>query len=126
MRNKVASVAFTVGAEAADVINVALQLRGEGAGGAQGGDVNEPITLDAYISDDVNGATLAAAHSGGAAIGTDGLMIETTANQVFKLTCETDGDVDIDFTEVGAKTAYLIVVLPNGDHAVSGAITHAA
>jgi hypothetical protein len=39
---------------------------------------------------------------------------------------EADGDVDINITDAGAFTAYLVVVLPNGTLAISAVITHAA
>ena len=45
---------------------------------------------------------------------------------VFLLTSESDGDIDIDFTDSGAQTVYLVLVMPNGRLVISSAITHAA
>jgi hypothetical protein len=115
----VASVTFTVGAQAGDVINVGLQLKD-----ANGVDMAVRSSLLAYLSDDAAGGSIAAAAaSGGVVIGTDGLAIPIVASKFFLLTSEADGDIDLDITEAGADTWFLIVVLPNGKLAPSGAIT---
>ncbi len=119
--NQAASAAFTVAAEAANVINVAVQLND-----ASGNAIATAASLPWYISSDAAGQAISTAHSVGASIGTDGLLQEYTANVSGLLTFEADGDADIDFEEAGAKTAYLVVVLPSGKLAISGAITHAA
>lgn len=56
---------------------------------------------------------------------TDGTEIAIDAPKSFTLVSEADGDIDINITEVGVKTMYLALVLPNGKLAVSGAITFA-
>ena len=118
----VAGATFTIGAEAANVINVGIQLTD-----ANDDDVAVRSTLYAYLSDDANGDSIVAtAPDGGVAIGTDGLADPVTANKSFMLTSESDGDIDINITEAGTKTAYLVLVLPNGKRVVSDAITHAA
>jgi len=113
---------ITVGAEAANVINVAMQLLDQSG--------NEMVTrrgLAAYLSDDATGDSIAGtAPSGGVAIGTDGLAIPLVANKAFHLTSEADGDIDLNITETGADTWYLHLVLPDGRLASSGAITFAA
>jgi hypothetical protein len=120
---KVLDATFTIGAEATDVINVAIQLEW-----ASGEAVDRSCAVLAYLSDNADGSTLiATAHSGGAAIGTDGLAIEVVADKAFWLISESDGDIDINLTHVTtAKTAYLVVVLPSGDIVVSDAIAHVA
>ena len=60
------------------------------------------------------------------AVGTDGLLIPVVANKAFVLTCEADGDVDLNVVEAGGATWYLVLVMPDGSHVVSGAITFAA
>lgn len=120
--NQCASITFVVGVEGGGGdINVALQFKD-----AAGADMATRSSCYAYISGDANGDTLSTAHSGGAAIGTDGLAVPLTANQCWLFTSEADGDLDITFTEAGAKNAYLVCVLPNGSLTVSGIITHAA
>lgn len=123
-RSRVSGVTFVVGAEAAEVINVAAQALGEAAG-AQGVNLAERVALDAYWSDDAGGDSLAAAHSAGTAIGTAGTLIETIAERAFKLITDATGAINIDANHVGAKTAYLVLVLPDGALAVSPAVTHA-
>jgi len=117
----VAAAVFTVGSEAGNVINVAVQLND-----ANGVAMAVRSALPFYMSDDANGDSLAAAAAdGGIAIGTDGVLIEWTANLAGLAISEADGDIDIDITESGADTWYLVLVLPNGKLAVSGAITFA-
>jgi len=112
--------AITVGAEDTNVINVAIQMLDYD----NQNEVNERVQVGFYLSDDANGDSIAAtAASGGIAIGTDGLMIEWTDNKAGVLVSESDGDIDIDITETGADTWYLILVMPDGRLVASGAIT---
>ncbi len=115
---------FTIGAEnaGAGTINVAIQLIDR----KNKGEIAERVSLNWYLSADANGDAIGTAHSGGAAIGTDGLLIEWTANLAGIVISEADGDIDITFTEAGALTNYLILVMPDGKLYASGAITHAA
>lgn len=121
---------ITVGAEDANVINVAIQLNDgyDNAAAVRG-------SVMAYLSDDSNGDDLAAtAPDGGWAIGTDGVLIPLASddgsvivpNKTAQLVSEADGDIDIDITHAaGAKTVYLVLVMPDGRLVVSGAITFA-
>lgn len=114
---------ITVGTEAANAINVAIQLKDRFGGG----EMAERVGIFAYLSDDAYGNSVAAtAPDGGAAIGTDGLAIPLVANKAFWLVSEADGDIDITITESGADTFYLILVMPDGKLVPSGAITFAA
>ncbi len=114
-------VSFVIGAEGSNIINVALQLKdGDGANLALRG------AVDAYFSDDANGdSVIATASSGAVAIGTNGVLIDQVAKKAFRLISEANGTIDINITEAGAKTMYLVVVLPTGKLVVSGAITFA-
>jgi hypothetical protein len=116
------TVSFTIGAEAANAINVVVQLQD----GLQA--ISERGCVFAYLSDDANGDSIAAtAPDGGWAIGTDGLLIPIVANKAANLVSESDGDIDITITHAGgADTFYLVVVLPDGSLSVSDAITFAA
>lgn len=114
-------VDFTIGSEAGNVINVGLQLNDAG-----GTALATRASVLAYLSDDANGDSIAAAApDGGWAIGTDGLLIPVVTNKAAQLVSEADGDIDINITESGADTWYLIVVLPNGLLVASAAITFA-
>jgi hypothetical protein len=116
------SASIIVGDEAADTINVAIQLKD-----ANGADLAVRGRVFAYLSDDANGDSIAAAApSGHAAIGTDGLLIPQVMDKAFDLISEADGDIDVNIVEAGAATWYLILVLPNGKLMASGAITFAA
>lgn len=116
---------ITVGSEDTDVINVAIQLYTDSNA------VNELTNVAAvyaYLSDDSGGAGVAAtAPDGGIAIGTDGVFSEVVADKAGWLISEADGDIDIDITESGADTFYLVLVMPaTGRVIVSDAITFAA
>lgn len=116
----IGSVEFTVGAS--DTGTVAIQLVDH-----NGDDLAVRGSVFAYLSDDANGDSLTAtAPSGGIAIGTDGLSIPVVADKSFQLVSEADGDIDLLVTEAGGATWYLVVVLPNGQLAVSGPIVMVA
>ncbi len=123
-RSWISDIIFTIGAEAAEVINIALQLKGEKAG-EQGVNIGERVGLLAYWSDDANGDSLAAAHSAGTGIGTAGTLIEQIVDRYFTLVTNVNGAINVDATHVGAKTAHLAIILPSGQLKVSGAVTHA-
>jgi hypothetical protein len=116
---------FTIGAEGAgSIINVAAQLIDRD----NGNELAERVNVFAYLSDDAYGNSIVStAPDGGWAIGTDGLLIPVVANKAAMLTSENDGDIDINITHAaGAKTVYLVLVMPDGQLYVSGAITFSA
>ena len=123
VENQVADVAFVIGSPAT-VVNVALQLKD-----ADGNDIAEISHIHAYLSDTI---TTGLGISGTApatsvAIGADGaIIVEEVSKLAWWLQSEADGDIDLDITEVGAETWYMVVVLPNGKQIVSGAITTSA
>jgi hypothetical protein len=119
--NQVASASYTIGAEAGNVINVAIQLKD-----AAGADMATRSSVRFYLSADANGDAVATAATS-LAIGTDGLMIEWVSNSSGMLTSEVDGDIDINIGDAsGAATYYLVLVMPNGSLSVSSVITFAA
>ena len=110
---------FTVGTEAADAINVAVQLVDR----QNGNEVGQRVGLAWYLSADANGDAIAAsAPSGGIAIGTDGLLLEWTNNLSGWVVCESDGDIDVTLTETGDGYFYLALVMPDGKVMTSGII----
>lgn len=123
--NVVAGAEFTIGAETGgNTINVGIQLVD-----ANGRDLGQRACVQAYFSNDANGdSLLTTASSGTVTIGTDGLlrnMDATPDKKNFFLTSEADGDIDINIVEAGAKTMYLVLVMPDGSLVVSPAITFA-
>jgi len=116
-----ADAAFVIGVEGGNVINVGIQFQN-----AAGSDITSQASVLFYLADDANGnVPSATAPDGGIAIGADGAMIEWTANLSGLLTSEADGDIDIDLTESGVATWYLVLIMPNGSLVISGAITFA-
>jgi hypothetical protein len=118
--SKFGAPGIVVGAEAGNVINVAIQLKDAG-----GADLAVRGSVMAYLSDDANGDSVAGTAPDTVAIGTDGLAVPLVAGKCFLLTSEADGDIDINITEDGVDTWYLILVMPDGRLAASGAITFA-
>ena len=113
---------FTIGAEAVDAIIVTGQLKD-----ASGNAIGSVTDVKAYLSDNSDGSTFeATAHSGNVQTSSKGLAIPVVTKKVFLITTNASGQFDLSLTEAGTKTAYLVVVLPNGALKVSGAITHAA
>lgn len=115
------SAKFTIGAEAANAINVAVQLVDR----KNGNEIGQRVALNWYLAGDANGDTVASATTGGIAIGTDGLLLEWTNNVSGLVVCEADGDIDVTITDTGTPTVYLALVMPDGKVEVSGAITFA-
>lgn len=117
----VPTIQFTVGAEAADSINVAIQLSDE-----KGRDVTELVSFFAWLSDTAAGAVTGTVPDGDVAIGTDGLiLLEHTTDIVFELLTSATGAIDLDIGESLADTWYLNIRLPGGQVVSSPAITFA-
>jgi len=112
---------FTIGSEAANAINVSIQLTDR----KNGGDIAERVALMWYLASNATGDAIATAPDGGIAIGTDGLLIEHTNNVAGVVVSEVDGDIDVTITESTAKSFYLVLVAPDGKLYPSSAITFA-
>jgi len=111
---------ITVGTEAANVINVGIQLTD-----ASGDATAAANALDFYLSSDSAGQTLETSGPDAIAIGTDGVLIKNGSDSLIsgKVISEADGDIDLDLTHAGADAFYLNLILPNGKIATSGVIT---
>ena len=118
--NQAAGVTWTVGAEAANVINVAGQITD-----AAGNDMATVTPLDIYLATTSAGTDFHATGVDSWAIGTDGSLLADGGDSVIaaKVIPEADGDFDIDMTHVGAETVYCIARMPNGSIDASDAIT---
>lgn len=114
------SVTFTVGTEATNAINVAMQFKD-----GNGADLAERKAVNWWLASNAAGDAIAAAPSSGIAIGTDGTLIESVNNVSGILITEADGDADVTLTDNTTGTWYFVVQLPNGSLAVSDAITFA-
>lgn len=115
-------VEFTIGDEASNIINVALQFKGPDLN-----DATQRVSVTAYLSDDEDGSSVAGTAPTTVAIGTDGVAIPLVTGKCFQLISEEDGTLDLDVTlSSGADTFYLVVVMPDGSLKVSEEITFAA
>lgn len=110
--------AFTIGAEAGNVINVAIQLQDR----QNGGDLSERANVRGYLSSDANGDVfLVAGPDGGVAIGTDGMMVAVTPALSDALLV--DGNLAIDAVPEKFKTTQTAAYLVNGISRTKAATT---
>ena len=115
----VTGFAFTVGAEAANVITVAVQALWNGE------PISEAVKAEFYLSTLASGLDLAT-NVDGVAAGTDGFILsEYVDNHYAAAVTEADGNLDIAITETGVRTIYLVVMSHDGRLSVSPAITFA-
>ena len=114
---------FTVGAENTNVVAVGVQFRDERDGNL----ISERVSVTAFLSTDAEGEVLApTAPSGGVAVaGGVGLAVPLVTNRVWQLVSDASGQIDLEVTETGAATWYLVVVNPDGTLSVSGVLTFA-
>jgi len=115
-------VVMTVGTEATNAIDVAVQLND-----AEGKALSEVGIVDFYLSDDAAGIIpTAAVPDGGIAVGAAGGVIETVTDAAGKLISDATGLVNLVITDTtGTPTWYLVLVLPCGGLKISSAITFA-
>jgi hypothetical protein len=115
-----ANAVFTIGTEAANVINVGIQLND-----ANGVALAKRAGLKMYLSSDANGDTIEGSGPDTWAIGTDGIFLPDGGDSLISgiLISEADGDIDLDLEHAGADTFYMNIVMPNGDIVTSDAIT---
>lgn len=115
------NASFTIGAETANAITVNIQFKDRNQ------NVTERVAVQAYLSDDANGDSVAASAPTSVAAGADGVYIPLVAGKHFTLISEADGDMDLVVTlSSGADTWYLVLIMPDGSLKVSGALTFAA
>lgn len=104
------NITWTVGAEAANAIDVTVKLTD-----ANGKALAVRGCLFCYLSDDANGDSLAAAApSGGWAIQTDGLQIPVVTGKAAFYTSEANGQFKVRITEATAKSFWVVAVMPDG------------
>lgn len=119
LQNAHLDASFTIGADAGTTVTINIQLKYDKS---RSDSVRRSVF--AYLSDDANGDSIVAtAPSGGWAAGTDGVLIPVVTGKAAHLVSESDGDIDVVITEAGAKTLYLILVMPNGRLVASSVIT---
>ncbi len=118
----IGGAAFVIGSEAADIINVGIQLLDNS------GDALAVVgNVFAFLSDDSGGDSITGtAPDTSVGVGTDGaIILEHATDIAWDLQSEDDGAIDLDIDESSVDTWFLVVVLPNGLQVVSAAITFA-
>lgn len=111
---------FVIGVEATNIINVGVTLKDAGHA------IGVAAAVHGYLSTSATGANIAAtAPSSGYAIGTNGVAIETIADKAGIFVSSAAGLFDINLTEAGVATFYLVLIMPDGSLVISGAITFA-
>ena len=116
----VETATFTIGAESGNVIKVTATLKRDGQA------IDYRAGVMGYLSTDADGDNLAAsAPTGGFAVAAKGVAIEVVADKSALFITDANGQFDINITDTGTPTFYLVLVLPDGSLVVSGAITFA-
>jgi hypothetical protein len=120
--NFVGGATIAVGAEAVNVIRASIQLKTE-----DGESIYERVHALAHLSDASTGSGISTtAPNGGVAAGTNGkVLAELVADKLFLCESDASGRIDLDITESGTPTFYLVVLIPGGRRVVSSAITFA-
>lgn len=117
-----ASVTWTVGAEANNVIVVNMQAKDD-----QGANVAQKVALPVLICTDTDGSPSATGTEDYTiAAGTTGKVFQVLADAALIVVTDAAGSADISLTNSGAATSYLAAVLPGGKLSFSAAVTHGA
>jgi len=113
---------ITVGAEAADVRAITVQLKHAGA-------VNNARRQMVHVGVFADAAGAALATTGGStgiAIGADGIILATlVAKKVFLMMSSAAGLISLTWTDTGTEAAFLGVMLPDGRLIMGAAMTNA-
>ena len=116
---RASTAVFTVGAEAANIINVAVQINDQ-----NGVAVTNPYAGTYWLSTDAAGQTVSA-DPGTTAIGTNGTqLVEITDDVVGLVVSEAVGTIDWNITHTGTSTFYMNIAMPDRTF-TSAAITFA-
>jgi len=116
---------FTIGSESNDTISVNVQFLDW-----NGDPLTNPTGILAYVSTSADGCSVDGIGSNGQSLaissGGDGTLLELVNKKLYWLVPSSSGSIDIDFSDTGDATYYLVLVLPNGKLAISDAITFTA
>lgn len=113
-------VTFTIGAKAANTINVACQLKD-----AKGRVLRQVAHVRAYLSDVSTGASLTpTATTSALAIGTNGALVNIpVAGKVVDVLSDAQGRFDLNLIQTASPlTYYMAVHMPDGSVSMSNAI----
>lgn len=112
---------ITVGDESTNVRAITIQLKD-----AYGADINYVETVELFVfADATRTAICTTGGSTGIAIGTDGAILSTiVAKKHFVLSSESDGDIDLTWTDTGTESVALGLRLPNGRFVMTAAFAN--
>jgi len=93
-----------------------------------GNAIQQSRAVFAYLAKDAAGAEICADTTDTTefVIKTNGLFVETLADLAGFLVSEADGVIDVTITVVDGKTAYLVLVMPDGRLVISDVMTWAS
>lgn len=114
-----ADASISVAAEAANVRAITIQLKD-----ANGADINYVETVEIIVFSSAAMTAFATGGSTGIEIGTDGALLPVVAKKYFLATSESDGDIDLTWTDTGTESVAVGVRLPNGRVVVSEAFAN--
>lgn len=115
-----ADASITVGDESTNVRAITIQLKT-----ADGKDINYAETVEIIVFGAADMLSFASTGgSTGLAIGTDGALLPVVAKKYFLATSETDGDIDLTWTDTGTESVAVGVRLPNGRVVVTAAFAN--
>lgn len=116
-----ADASITVGDETTNVRPITIQLKD-----ANGNDIDYAEVVKLYVFSDATKQALATGGSTGIAAGTDGAILRTiTAKKQFELVSESDGDIDLTWTDTGTESVVLGLLLPTGRWVLTDAFANA-
>lgn len=116
-----ADCSITVSAETTNVRTITIQLKD-----ANGADIDYAEIVRVYVFSDATMQALATGGSTGIAIGTDGTIFDTViAKKIFEIVSESDGDIDLTWTDTGTESVVVGVRLPSGRMVLSDAFANA-
>lgn len=111
-------VDWTVGTESGNNISVAAQLKD-----FEGNNLTVASSLVMYLASDAAGAIKSSNVTTETSIGTDGTLAIIAAGQVYQVTSDVDGAVDIVIADNTSDTYFVVLVMPNGKLEVSTVAT---
>lgn len=109
-----ADASISVGAENTNVRAITIQLKD-----ATGADIAYVETVEIMVFASASRTAFATGGSTGLEIGTDGALLPVVAKKYFIATSETDGDIDLTWTDTGTESVSVGIRLPNGRFVMS-------
>lgn len=106
---KCVDATITVGDETTNVRAITIQLKDQ-----YGNDIDYEECCTLYVLNGDGSRAAATGGSTGIAAGTDGKANAIVAKTMFHVWSESDGDIDLTWTDTGTESVILSLVLPTG------------